>query len=117
MALSEPFTGTNGTWGTEFSLTNSSTTIAAQTTAGIYQVAIDLNALALADIYDFRIYEKARSSDTQRICFIQSFNDAQGADSAGWLSPAVHLLNGWDFSLKRTAGADRTITWSVRKVA
>lgn len=117
MAFSEAFTGTNGTWGTEFSLTNASTTIATQTTDGIYQVFIDLNALAVGDIYEFRCYEKTRSADTQRVCFYEAIANAQGADGAIWVSPPLQLMNAWDFTLKRTTGTDRTITWSVRVVS
>jgi hypothetical protein len=116
MAISEPYTGSQGTWGTEYSLTNASTTIATQTTDGVYQVFLDLSALALGDVYEFRCYEKVRSADTQRVCFIQTFSNAQGADSANWVSPAMELLNGWDYSLKRTSGSDRTITFSVRAI-
>jgi hypothetical protein len=110
------FTGTNGTWGTEFSLTNASTTVAAQTTAGIYSVALDLNALALGDTYELRLYEKARAADTQRALLLETFNDAQGVDGAIMVSPSFQLGAGWDFTLKRTAGSDHTITWSVRGI-
>ena len=117
MALSEAYTGTNGSWGTEYSLTNASTSIAAQTTDGIYQVFLDLNALALGDTYEFRMYEKVRSSDTQRVAHISTFSHAQGADNAIFMSIPAQLANGWDFTLKRTAGSDRTITWSIRQIA
>lgn len=117
MALSEAYTGTNGTWGTEFSLSNGSTTIATQTADGIYQVFMDLNALVLGDTYEFRAYEKVRGADAQRVCFIATFANAQGTDGAIAVSPAMQMMNGWDFTLKRTAGADHTITWSVRAVA
>lgn len=116
MAFSEAYTGTNGTWGTEYSLVNASTSLAAITTDGIYQVFLDLNALVLGDTYEFRCYEKCRSGDTQRVAFIQTFSHAQGADGAMWVSPALQLMNGWDFSLKRTAGSDHTILWSIRAV-
>lgn len=114
MAITEAYTGTNGSWGTEWSLTNNSTTIAARTTAGVYSVFIDINAMALGDTYEFRAYEKTRSADTQRVAQIYTFSHAPGADNAIWYSEPIPLLNGWDFTLKRTAGSDRTITWSVR---
>ena len=117
MALSEAYTGTNGSWATEFSLTNASTTIATQTTDGVYQVVLDLSAMALGDTYEFRAYEKTRGADTQRVLQYFVFNHARGSDGAIWYSEPVMLLNGWDYTLKRTAGSDRTITWSVRSVA
>ena len=116
MAFSEAYSGTNGTWGTEYSLVNASTSLATEATDGIYQVLLDLNAMVLGDTYEFRCYEKVRSSDTQRVAFINTFSHAQGADGAIWVSPAIQLMHGWDFSVKRTAGSDRTITWSIRAV-
>lgn len=110
------FTGTNGTWGTEFSLTNASTTVAAQTSVGTFQAVLDLTALALGDSYELRVYEKARAADTQRALLLATFNDAQGTDSSITFSPPIILGAGWDFTLKRIAGADRTITWSIRGV-
>lgn len=109
-------TGTNGTWGTEYSLVNGSTSVAASTTVGIFTIVLDVNALALGDIYEIRVYEKARAADTQRAMLIATLADAQGSDGAFFISPAFHLGAGWDFTVKRTAGSDRTITYSIRGV-
>lgn len=117
MAISvTTFTGTNGTWGTEYSLTNGSTSIAAQTTVGAFCIEVDVSALALGDVYEFRKYEKARAADTQRALLFATLADAQGADGAGFTSPTFILGAGWDFTIKRTAGSDRTITYSVRGI-
>jgi len=116
MAFSEPYTGSNGTWGTEYSLTNASTTLAAQTTDGCYQLFLDLSAMANGDTYEIRVYEKVRSADTQRVCFYASVSHAQGADAANYVTPPLILINGWDMSVKRIAGSDRTITYSIRAV-
>jgi hypothetical protein len=43
-------------------------------------------------------------------------SNAQGTED-NWVSPSFILLHGWTFSLEKIAGTDRTITWSVRKVA
>lgn len=114
MTIAEAFSGTNGTWGTEYSLTNGSTTIAAQTTKGQYQVWLDLNALANGDQYELRIYDKCRSGDAQRCGSCSIISNAQGVDNALGIGIPVLLFWGWDFSLKRVAGSDRTILWSVR---
>jgi hypothetical protein len=117
MAITEAYTGTNGTWGTEYSLVNASTTLATETTDGAYQLFLDVNAVALGDTYEIRCYEKVRGADTQRVCQMATISHAQGADGAIWYSEPIVLMNGWDYSVKRTAGSDRTITWSIRKVA
>jgi len=84
----------------------------ASTTVGMFQAFIDLNALAAADVFEFRVYEKARAADTQRLCFYARFANAQAAPI--YLSPALILGAGWDMTLIKVAGADRTITWSIR---
>lgn len=117
MAISEPWVGSFTSSTTELSLISGTSTLQADTTDGIYQVFLDLNALANGDEFEFRVYEKVQSGSTKRVFFIAVINDAQGADAANWVTPSFILINGFDFTLKRTAGADRTIEYSVRKVA
>lgn len=115
MAVTEAFAGSETVGTTEWSLTTDTGGPDVETSAGCFQCLLDLNALALGDTFEFRIYEKVRSADTQRCCFIATFNNAQGADAAIAATPALLLLNGWDMTLKKVAGTDRTITWSIRK--
>lgn len=117
MALTEAWVGSFTSSTTELSLISGTSTLQANTTAGVYQVFLDLSALVNADEFEFRIYEKVQAGSTKRVFFISTISDAQGADNANWVSPAFELINGFDFTLKRTAGADRTIEYSVRKVA
>lgn len=115
MAITEAFTGSASIGTTEYSLTNNSTTLAARTSAGCYQLFLDLNALIAGDEYLIKCYEKVRSADTQRVVWSSTVTGALGEPA--WASPALILLNGWDFSLDKIAGTDRTITWSIRKAA
>lgn len=117
MAISEAFAGSETVSTTEWSLTTDSAGPDVETSDGVFQCFLDLNAVALGDTFEFRIYEKAQAADTQRVYFLATFNNAQGTDGAGWISPAVVLMNGWDMTLKKTAGTDRAITWSIRKIA
>lgn len=116
MAISEAWAGSFTSSTTELSLISGTSTLQADGTDGIYQVFLDLNALTGGDTFEFRVYEKVQSSSTKRVVMIATFSNAQGADSANWVSPSLILINGFDFTLKRTAGADRTIEYSVRKV-
>lgn len=116
MAVTEPYTGTEAVVGTEWSLTSDSSSLGAITTAGMYQCLLDLNALAVGDVFEFRVYDKCRSGDTQRLVYSARFADVQSP--ANWASPALMLINGWEMSLKRiTGGSARTILWSIRKAA
>lgn len=113
MVVKEYATGTESVTGTEWSLTTDTAGPDTDTTAGDYQCFLDLNALAAGDIFIFRVYEKVRGADTQRVVMTAVFEGAQ--DDPNWCMPfALMLLNGWDMTLIKSAGTDRTITWSIR---
>lgn len=117
MALTEPYTFTATCSTTELSLVSGTSTLQTVTDDGVYQVLLDLNALANGDIFTIRFYEKVRSADTKRVFASFTVAHAQGADNAIWISDSFLLIHGWDVTIQRNAGADRTITGSIRKVA
>ena len=110
--VTELYTNSASISTTEYSLTNNSTTIAAKTDDGPIQVFLDLNAMAAADAYTFVVYEKVTSGGTQRVLWRSYFRGAQ--TEPHWVSPSILVTHGWDVTLKRTAGSDRTIAWSIR---
>ncbi len=111
MAL-ELYSGTQAVDGTEWSMTTDSAGPDADTTAGRYQPVVDAINLAAGDVYQIALYEKARAADTQRLAQVWILTGAQA--SPLWIGPEVTLMHGWDFTLKKLAGSDRTITWSIR---
>lgn len=116
MALSEAFTTSSQSISTtEYSLTNNSTSLAAQTNDGIYQVFIETINIAAGDSFQIRVYEKVYSSATQRVIYEEILNGAQS--NGTWVSPSLILMHGWDVSIKKLAGTDRNFGWSVRQVA
>lgn len=111
----EAYSGTESVTGTEWSLTTDTAGPDNDTNIGIYQAFLDLNAVAAGDVFEFKVYEKARTSDTQRLLMVAQFSGAQG--SPIWASPSLILGAGWDMTLKKISGTDRTITWRISKVA
>ena len=112
MAISEAYTGSQtATVGTEHTLNTTTPEVA----DGIYQLFIDTAAMVAADITEIRIKEKARSADTQRQIMVATLAGAQSDPL--WVSPTFVLMNGWDMTLKQTAGTSRAYPWSIRKVA
>lgn len=99
----------------EYSLPNDSTSLAAITTDGVYQVFLDLSALAAGDEYELKVYEKVQSGGTQRVVYRAYFVSVQATPHS--VTPSLVLMHGWDVTLKRLAGSDRTIGWSIRQVA
>jgi hypothetical protein len=111
MAVTELYTFNASVSTTELSITAGGSTLQTRTTACAACVVFDLSALAKGDSFKIRVYEKARSADTQRQLTYWTVSGVQGEL---WTTPTFMLINGWDFSIIRTAGADRTITASVR---
>lgn len=115
MALTEAFQN-NGTIGTtEFYLASNSTTKTDQTTDGIFQLFLDLNAVTTADTFQVRIYERVSSGGTARC--VEEWVVTGNSNTPHWATPALVLMHGWEFSLKKISGTDRNIVWSIRSVA
>ena len=118
MALSEPYGANSLTVSTtELSLVSGTSSLQTVTDDGVSQAFLDLSALAVGDGFIFRVYEKVNSAGTKRVVWSAILAHAQGADNAIFATPTLILLHGWDMTIIRTAGADRSIPYSIRKVA
>lgn len=84
-----------------------------QTNAGTVQAFIDVANIAAGDEFRVRIYEKAGSGDTQRIAEEWFLTGAQPKPL--FVTPAMMLSRGWDITIIKISGTDRSISWSVRR--
>lgn len=101
---------------TEHSLTTDTAGPDTDTTAGVFQAFLDLNALAAGDEFLFRVYETvATTGGTQRVVYSATFAGAQSTPI--WVSPSLILGVGWDMTLDKIAGTDRAIVWRIAEVA
>ena len=100
---------------TEYSLPGdtSTGTPTSQTTDGVYQFFIDFGNMAAGDQYRVRVYEKYDSTGTQRLVEEWILSGAQSKPML--VLPTFILGEGWDVTVLRLAGADRSIAWSIRK--
>lgn len=114
MAVTETYANSVTVSTTELSLITGNSTLQSNTTAGVYQFFIDINNLIANNSLSFAIYEKAISTGTKRVVYSTVLNGM--ISTKVFASPALALINGWDATLDMTAGADRTIDWSIRKV-
>lgn len=114
MAVSEAFSGTEAVSTTEWSLTTDTAGPDAEASDGVFQLFLDVSDMVAGDILQIRLYEKARSGDTQRLAQEWVLTGAQAAPL--WISDAYVLLHGWDFTLDALAGTI-TVNWSIRKAA
>ncbi len=112
MAVSEFVTGTASVSSTEIGFINNSTSIATSTTSGSYQLWIDVNAIAAGDQYEIYLREKVITGGTQRQLSLAVLTNPQ---TNPFVTGSFLLMNGWDFSMKKLAGTDRTFPYSIRR--
>ena len=115
MAIAELHSGTATISTAEYSLVTNSTVLGSSTVDGNYQVFIDLAAMTATEEYEITVKEKAIASSTQRVVFRSTVAGVQG--SPIWVSPSLILHHGWDVTVDKIAGTDRSIVWSIRQVA
>jgi hypothetical protein len=96
---------------TEWSMTTDTAGPDADTTDGVFQLWVDLAAMASTDEFRIRVYEKVRSAGTQRIAYDAT---VVGAQPFPFVTPALILLHGWDMTIIKVSGTDRSIEWSIR---
>lgn len=99
--------------GTEISIISGTSSLQTKTDNGVYCLVVDpvQAALAKGDYFKVRIYEKVLSGGTKRVVFSTVIGNAQAEP---WIFPPLMLKNGWDMTLQKLAGTDRTWDASIR---
>lgn len=115
MAITEAYAGVETVTATEWSCTTDTAGPDVDTNDGVYQALLDVSTLAAGDTFRVRVYEKVQAAGTQRICYEAILTGAQAEPI--FVLPTLILLHGWDITLFKVAGTDRSIEWSIRKVA
>ena len=116
MAITEAYELDGVTVGVaELSIVSGTTSLQTITTAGVYQLWVDCAAMAKADEFIIRVYEKVEATGgTKRVAMSWSL---LGVQASLFVTPSLVLMNGWDFTIQRLAGADRAFDASIRRVA
>lgn len=115
MAITAAYENTATISTIEYSLPNNSTTLTPITTDGVYQVFIDFSAITVTEVYDLKVYEKVTAAGTQKLVMTATIAGVQGQPA--YVTPSLILMHGWDVTLKKISGTDRSISWSIRQVA
>lgn len=106
MALTVAATGTTS------ALSSTETTLdSAQTTAGIYVCALDLNPMASGDVIELLIYTKTLTGSTERLLDRVSFANSQGDPNF----QTVPIVSPYSvrFALRQPTGTGRTIDFAL----
>jgi len=116
MPISEPYELDGVTVGaTELSVVSGTTTLATDTSDGVFQLWIDAGTVAKGDEFRVKAYEKVEGTGGTKKVFAQW--SLQGVQTENFPSPTFILMHGWDFTITKIAGTDRAFDASIRKVA
>jgi hypothetical protein len=112
----EKWTLDNITVGTAaIGLVNGTTTIATDTTDGVYQLYVDDQGnMTKTEEYEIKILEKVHNGGTQKTVFRATI---KGVQNEVFVTPPLMLGNGFDFTIKKLAGTDRAFDARVSQVA
>lgn len=97
---------------TEYSLTNASTTIATQTTAGYFSILVEIPSIAAGDEFEVAVREKTLTGGTQHRTVIANLVSGQ----VPFYGIPIVLGVGWDYTIKKLTGTDRAVTARVSGV-
>lgn len=110
-------TPTVNTSGSQTCTISTEHTLATLTSAGVYQLALDLNAIvggSTPDILEVRVYGKARSSDTERRMDLHTFVGTQ-SDPLVLCKPIISPHH-YKVTITQTQGTGRAVPWAVYQV-
>ena len=100
---------------TELSIVSGTTALQTITDDGVYQLWIDAGAMVKGDEFRIKLYEKVEGTGGVKKVFASW--TLQGVQSEIFVTPTFILINGWDMTLQRIAGADAVFDASIRKIA
>jgi hypothetical protein len=95
--------------GTEYFLGSDSTSKTSQTDDAMIQLWCGDTSIAAGDVFEIKRYEKIATVEFSAVLGYLT------VDAKHFVSPAFIVGDGWEFSVKKISGTDRTIKWSLRK--
>lgn len=81
------------------------------TTAGVYVLVVDTNAMVNGDVLELRAYTKAKTGSTSRLAYVVSYAHAQ--TELNKQSVPIPIDTQLQFTLKQTAGTGRAFDWNI----
>ena len=96
----------------EFSLPNQSLTLTPRLEEGAFQFVLDASEMQAGDEFRLRFYESVFAGRPQFLVEEYSISEAQQRPLIYF--PSILLSGGWDVTLYKVSGGDRTFYWSLR---
>jgi hypothetical protein len=88
-------------------------TLSTQTTAGVYVLVVDCNAMVLGDTVELRVKTKYASGGTERQARVYILANVQ--EDANFYSDPIPIDNSVKVTLLQTAGTGRAFPWNLLK--
>lgn len=101
--------------GTQTATISTEHTLATVSTAGVYQLGVDLANLAAGDTVELRVKLKLRSGSTSRVAWFAQYTHGPGIVPIV-LSPPQATVVELVATLKQTTGTGRNFEWTIIKV-
>lgn len=102
---------TSNSDGSQTAVISTEHTLATITTSGSFELAVDLNAMALGDIVTLRVKKKVRSTGTTRLLSEGTYAHVQGLLVS--VSIPAASTNEIVLTLEQTAGTGRAFPWEI----
>lgn len=107
MAISE------NTSGTQTATIDTEHTLATITTAGVFQLLVDVVNMVDGDELELRIDIKVLTGSTARTIFHATYAHEQGVDANVVISPPIPSVYSIAFTLLQDVGTGRSFDWAI----
>jgi hypothetical protein len=84
---------------------------AAITSAGVYVLVVDTNAMVNGDVLELRVKTKTKSGSTSRLAYFATYANAQG--ELNKYSVPIPVDTEVAFTLKQVSGTGRAFDWNI----
>jgi hypothetical protein len=88
-------------------------TLSTQTTAGVYVLVVDCNAMVAGDIVEIRLKTKYASGGTERQARVYTLSNVQ--EDANFYTDPIPIDSSIKATLLQTTGTGRTFPWNLLK--
>lgn len=103
--------------GTQTATISTEHTLSTKSTAKVFILLVDTNAMANGDILELRVYTILLSGGTERVAYEATYAHVQVEPTKISIPlPATGQTNGLKVTLKQTAGTGRAFPWSLVSV-
>jgi hypothetical protein len=99
--------------GTQSATISTEHTLSTQTTAGVYILVVDVNAMVAGDVVELRIKTKYASGGTERQARVYTLSNAQ--EDLVFYSDPIPIDTSIKATLLQTTGTGRSFPWNLLK--